>query len=85
MNRQFSLDTRKKVLEMYRDGVPVDEIILRNNISRGRMYAWVREANLPHRRKISANTDQSSLTDTIDPSAMSLAEYNGTRKLDQPL
>ncbi len=74
MNRQFSLDTRKKALEMYRDGVPVDEIILRNNISRGRMYAWVREANLPHRRKISANTDQSSLTDTIDPSAMSLAE-----------
>jgi hypothetical protein len=74
MNKLYSLDTRKKVLEMYRDGIPVDEIIQRNNISRGRMYAWVREANLPHRRKNSACSEIKPFSSVADPSTMSLTE-----------
>lgn len=74
MNKLYSLDTRKKVLEMYRDGIPVDEIIQNNNISRGRMYAWVREANLPHRRKNSVCPESKSFSAMTDPSSMSLAK-----------
>jgi hypothetical protein len=74
MNKLYSLDTRKKVLEMYRDGIPVDEIIQRNNISRGRMYAWVREANLPHRRKNPACSEIKPFSSVADPSTMSLTE-----------
>ena len=91
MNKLYSLDTRKKVLEMYRDGIPMDEIIQRNNISRGRMYAWVREANLPHRRKNSACSEIKPFSSVADPSTMSLTERKALidqfriRKIKLPL
>ena len=74
MNKRYPLSTRKNVLEMYRDGIPVDEITRKNAISRGCMYAWVREANLPHRRKNPGNSESAPSTASSNPPSQSLTE-----------
>ena len=51
MCRPYPLETRKNVLEMYRDGVPVAEIIRQTGVSNGCMHSWIREAGLPKRRQ----------------------------------
>ena len=51
MCRPYPLETRKNVLEMYRDGIPVAEIIRQTGVSNGCMHSWIREAGLPKRRQ----------------------------------
>lgn len=51
MCKPYPLETRKEVLEMYRDGIPVDEIIQQTGVSNGCMHSWIREAGIPKRRQ----------------------------------
>lgn len=74
MSKWYPTDTRKKVLEMYRDGTPVNEIVTRNGISRGRVYEWVREANLPHRRKSHYSKKNLSTEAAYNATTLTLAE-----------
>ena len=50
MNKHYSLETRKTVLEMYQAEKPVKEISQQTGVSRTHVYEWVKEANLPRQR-----------------------------------
>ena len=41
MYKPYPLETRKAALEMYRDGVPVEEIITKTDVSHTCIYNWV--------------------------------------------
>ncbi len=72
MNKRHSLDIRKMVLEMYRDGYPVEKILQKSKVSRSRMYALVREAGLPHRKQ--KRHEQHTSANEADISSISLKE-----------
>ena len=72
MNKRHSLDIRKMVLEMYRDGYPVEKILQKSKVSRIRMYALVREAGLPHRNQ--KRPEQHTSANEADISSISLKE-----------
>ena len=67
MNKRHSLDIRKMVLEMYRDGYPVEKILQKSKVSRSRMYALVREAGLPHRKQKGPNSTLQQMKQTFRP------------------
>ena len=72
MNKRHSLGIRKMVLEMYRDGYPVEKILQKSKVSRSRMYALVREAVLPHRKQ--KRHEQHTSANEADISSISLKE-----------
>ena len=57
MSKPYPLEIRKNVLEMYRDDVPVAEIIRQTGVSNGCMHSWIREAGLPKRRQCPKKPD----------------------------
>lgn len=66
MCKPYPLETRKAALEMYRDGVPVEEIITKTDVSHTCIYNWVEEASLPHRRKTVKKPDLLSAINSAD-------------------
>ena len=74
MCKPYPLETRKAALEMYRDGVPVEEIITKTDVSHTCIYNWVEEASLPHRRKTVKKPDSLSAINSADIASLSLTE-----------
>ena len=74
MCKPYPLETRKAALEMYRDGVPVEEIITKTDVSHTCIYNWVEEASLPHRRKTVKKPDLLSAINSADIASLSLTE-----------
>lgn len=74
MCKPYPLETRKAALEMYRDGVPVDEIIYKTDVSHTCIYNWVEEASLPHRRQTVKKPDPLSETGSADIASLGLTE-----------
>ena len=74
MCKPYPLETRKAALEMYRDGLPVDEIINKTDVSHTCIYNWVEEASLPHRRQAVRKPDPLSVIHSADIASLSPAE-----------
>ncbi len=74
MNKRYSLETRKTVLEMYQVGRPAKEIVLQTGVSRTHVYEWIKEANLPRQRKRSDGLIDKSTKKNREPASLPLAE-----------
>ncbi len=74
MNQLYSLDFRKKVLEMYLSGVSAKDIVHQTGVSRSRVYAWINEAKLSHHRQPTGNSSSVHLTDRKSVASMTPAE-----------
>ena len=74
MCKPYPPETRKAVLEMYRDGMPVDEIISKTDVSHTCIYNWVEEASLSHRRQAVRKPDPLSAINSTDIASLSPAE-----------
>lgn len=74
MCKTYPLETRKAVLEMYRDGLPVDEIINKTDVSHTCIYNWVKEASLSHRRQTIRKPNPLSAITSVDIASLSPTE-----------
>ena len=74
MNKRYSLETRKTVLEMYQAGRPAKEIVLQTGVSRTHVYEWIKEATLPRQRKRSDCLIDKSTKKNREPASLPLAE-----------
>ena len=74
MNKYYSLETRKTVLEMYQAGKPVKEITQQTGVSRTHVYEWIKEANLPRQRSQMDGPIDRSTKKNREPASLTLFE-----------
>ena len=74
MNKHYSLETRKTVLEMYQAEKPVKEISQQTGVSRTHVYEWVKEANLPRQRARKDGLLDKSTKKNREPASLTLSE-----------
>ena len=74
MNKLYSIGFRTEVLELYRSGIPVEEIVRQRGVSRSRIYAWIHESGVQHHRQPATPNEITPQPSAIHRSKLTLAE-----------
>ena len=74
MNKLYSIDFQIEVLELYRSGIPVEEIVRQRGVSRSRIYAWIHESGVQHHRQPATPNEITPQLSAIHRSKLTLAE-----------
>lgn len=74
MNKLYSIGFRTEVLELYRSGISVEEIVRQRGVSRSRIYAWIHESGVQHHRQPATPNEITPQPSAIHRSKLTLAE-----------